>query len=243
MTDQDETAEDGVSVDQDQPDLGIAGGTAGTGPGTDQPVDQGNLPSFLFAALLADLDLIPPEERPAKIARVASISTRGEASEYLSEMAERAAAFKDAQGDAPSSSLQWGDGNSGSFWLVNLDCELVIDIASGTPLLASIANSPSQFFVYDGQGRFVCPTAGADSGWALTAPAGADAPTLSTPGDDPSQYWTVGADGTLVSDTGLVLAVPMGATEGAPALLAPQGAAGPTATWEFVPVPTEATSL
>ena len=118
-------------------------------------------------------------------------------------------------------------------WLGNPGSVLVIDIASGKPLLAPMANSPSQFFARDEQRRLVSVA----SGQALTAPADAPAPTLSTPDDDPAQRWTVGADGTLVSGTGLALAAPTGANEGTPAALAAQGASGPTVTWQLVSVP------
>ena len=49
-------------------------------------LDEGNLPGFLFVALRSDLALSPPEERPAKMARFSTITTRADASEYMEEI-------------------------------------------------------------------------------------------------------------------------------------------------------------
>ena len=91
-----------------------AAGTAGTGPGADQPADQGNLPGFLHLALRADLQLSAAEEQPAKIARVASISTRGEADEYLREVGEKVAAAKPALVLQQALGAQVQDGPAGA---------------------------------------------------------------------------------------------------------------------------------
>jgi phospholipase C len=66
------------------------------GRAADEPVSQGNLPGFLHIALRADLQLSPPGEQQAKIARVTSISTRGEAEDYLREVGEKVATAKPA---------------------------------------------------------------------------------------------------------------------------------------------------
>jgi phospholipase C len=70
---------------------------AGPWPHADEPADQGNLPGFLGAALQADLQLSDPAERDEIIARVAAITTRGEARNYLSEVGEKLAAMDSAR--------------------------------------------------------------------------------------------------------------------------------------------------
>jgi phospholipase C len=56
------------------------------------PVDDGTLPGFLHIAQRYDLATSPPEQAPAIHARVASISTRGGARQYMEEVATRVAA-------------------------------------------------------------------------------------------------------------------------------------------------------
>jgi phospholipase C len=73
----------------------VAGEPAGAGD--DGPANEGNLPGFLHVALRYDIALSPPEQRDQIIARVAGITTRGEARQYLEEVAQRAAAAKAAR--------------------------------------------------------------------------------------------------------------------------------------------------
>jgi phospholipase C len=47
------------------------------------PIDYGNLPGFIYIGLRFDLDLSPPEQHAAIIARVRGIQTRADAKEYL----------------------------------------------------------------------------------------------------------------------------------------------------------------
>jgi phospholipase C len=75
---------------------------APAGVGDDGPADEGNLPGFLHVALRYDLALSPPQQRDQIIARVAGITTRGEARQYLEEVAQRAAAAKSPD-DGPGS--------------------------------------------------------------------------------------------------------------------------------------------
>jgi phospholipase C len=60
------------------------------------PVNEGNLPGLLFVALRSDLALSPPEERPAKIARFNTITTRADASEYVEEVCPKIRSARDA---------------------------------------------------------------------------------------------------------------------------------------------------
>lgn len=62
------------------------------------PVDHGNLPGFLHIAQRYDLALSPPEQRSAITARVAGITTRGQARQYLEEVATKTAAARSARG-------------------------------------------------------------------------------------------------------------------------------------------------
>jgi phospholipase C len=50
------------------------------------PVDDGNLPWVLHSAMRHDLQISAPEQRPAILARVQSIQTRGQAVQYLREV-------------------------------------------------------------------------------------------------------------------------------------------------------------
>jgi phospholipase C len=47
------------------------------------PVDEGNMPGFLFVALRSDLALSPPQEHPAIMARFNAIRTRADGSQYF----------------------------------------------------------------------------------------------------------------------------------------------------------------
>jgi phospholipase C len=67
---------------------------APAGVGDTAPANQGNLPGFLHVALRYDLALSPPQQRDQIMARVAGITTGGEARQYLEEVAQRAAAAK-----------------------------------------------------------------------------------------------------------------------------------------------------
>jgi phospholipase C len=58
--------------------------------------NEGNSPGFLFVALRSDLALSVPEERPAKIARFNSITTRAGASEYIEEVRVKIRAARNA---------------------------------------------------------------------------------------------------------------------------------------------------
>jgi len=51
-----------------------------------ESVNEGNLPGLLFVALRSDFALSPLEERPAKIARFNTITTRADASQYMEEV-------------------------------------------------------------------------------------------------------------------------------------------------------------
>jgi phospholipase C len=62
------------------------------------PADDGNLPGFLHIALRYDLALSPPQQRSQILARAAGITTRGEARQYLEEVAQRAAVAKPPDG-------------------------------------------------------------------------------------------------------------------------------------------------
>jgi phospholipase C len=60
------------------------------------PVNEGNLPGTLHAALRWDLALSPPEQRDAIIARFRSLRTRADAWEYMNEVQTRVRAAKSA---------------------------------------------------------------------------------------------------------------------------------------------------
>ena len=65
--------------------------------GEDGPVDNGSLPGFLHIAERYDQALSPAEQRPAIRQRVAGITTRGEARQYLEEVATKTAAARAAR--------------------------------------------------------------------------------------------------------------------------------------------------
>ncbi len=64
----------------------------------DGPADNGNLPGFLHIAQRYDLALSPPQQHPAIVTRVAGITTRGQARQYLEEVAAKTAAATSARG-------------------------------------------------------------------------------------------------------------------------------------------------
>jgi phospholipase C len=66
--------------------------------GDDGPADQGSLPGFLHIAQRYDRALSPPETHPAITARVAGITSRGEARQYLEEVAAKTATARAARG-------------------------------------------------------------------------------------------------------------------------------------------------
>ena len=79
------------------------------GVSEDGPADEGNLPGFLHVALRYDLALSPPEQRDQIIARVAGITTRGEARQYLEEVAQRVVRhLYDHLGEKPGSGRAQG---------------------------------------------------------------------------------------------------------------------------------------
>jgi phospholipase C len=66
-------------------------------PGDGGPVDQGNLPGFLHIAQRYDLALSPTPQHPTIMARVTGITTRGQARQYLEEVAAKTAAARSAR--------------------------------------------------------------------------------------------------------------------------------------------------
>ena len=66
--------------------------------GDDKPADNGTLPGFLHIAQRYDLALTPPQQHPAIMTRVAGITTRGQARQYLEEVAAKTAAARSARG-------------------------------------------------------------------------------------------------------------------------------------------------
>jgi phospholipase C len=52
-------------------------------------IDEGNLPGILHAALRSDLELSPPDQRDAIIARVGAMKTRAEAWSYIGEVEQK----------------------------------------------------------------------------------------------------------------------------------------------------------
>jgi len=55
-------------------------------------IDKGNLPGFLHVVLRTDLDLSPPGERSAILARFKTIKTRADAQQYMAEVRAKASA-------------------------------------------------------------------------------------------------------------------------------------------------------
>jgi phospholipase C len=70
----------------------VAGKKSGTAP-----VDDGSLPGFLHIAQRYDVALSPPDQQAVIDARVASISTRAQARQYLEEVAAKTAAARAAR--------------------------------------------------------------------------------------------------------------------------------------------------
>jgi hypothetical protein len=66
--------------------------------GGDGPVDEGNLAGFLHIAQRYDLALSPPPEHRAIMARVAGVTTRSQARQYLEEVATKTAAARSSRG-------------------------------------------------------------------------------------------------------------------------------------------------
>ena len=52
----------------------------------EDPINEGNIPGFLYVALKSELALSTPAERPANMARFNKITTRSDAARYLSEV-------------------------------------------------------------------------------------------------------------------------------------------------------------
>jgi phospholipase C len=48
-----------------------------------------NMPGFLYVAMRSDLDLSPPDQRPAILARVQSIHTRNDARLYIESVRQK----------------------------------------------------------------------------------------------------------------------------------------------------------
>jgi phospholipase C len=61
-----------------------------------EPVNDGNLPGVLHAALRSDLAVSPPEQRLQILAHVSSIKTRAEASHYLEQVRQKVRVAKTA---------------------------------------------------------------------------------------------------------------------------------------------------
>jgi phospholipase C len=61
------------------------------------PVDEGNLPGFLFIALRSDLALSSPQEHPAIMARFNAIQTRADGSQYVAGVQAKVQAARIAQ--------------------------------------------------------------------------------------------------------------------------------------------------
>ncbi|MEA2898192.1 MAG: phospholipase [Bradyrhizobium sp.] len=59
-------------------------------PKLSETVDSGNLPGLLLAAMRLDLELSPPSDAHAILARVQTIQTRGEAEQYFKEVQRKA---------------------------------------------------------------------------------------------------------------------------------------------------------
>jgi phospholipase C len=57
-----------------------------------EPVDQGNLPGFLDSAMQLQIEMSPPDQKDAIIARVAGLKTVGDAAAYMDEVEQMAAA-------------------------------------------------------------------------------------------------------------------------------------------------------
>jgi phospholipase C len=67
----------------------------------EEPINEGNLPGILHAALRGDLELSPPERRQAILARFAALRTRADAMQYLDEVRQKVRAAKSAPSRRP----------------------------------------------------------------------------------------------------------------------------------------------
>ena len=69
----------------------------------EQPIDSvGNLPGFVYSAMRLQMEVSPPEERPAIVARVQSLRTVGDAEDYIKETEALVMERGVAAGNAPS---------------------------------------------------------------------------------------------------------------------------------------------
>jgi hypothetical protein len=124
---------------------------------------------------------------------------------------------------------------STNFWIGNPSCTLVLDAAGGQLALSVMQDNAGQKWTLGDNGTMVSVV----TNEALSAPAGATAPSLATlaPGDS-AQSWTVGDDGRLVSGTHLALGVLGAAVAGAaPVLTVDSAPASPATIWHLIPVP------
>jgi hypothetical protein len=72
------------------PPVYVPPGSAATAAATDSDVAlQGDQPAFLHVALRRDLSISAPEEIEGRIARFRQVRTRGQARDYLNEVASR----------------------------------------------------------------------------------------------------------------------------------------------------------
>jgi phospholipase C len=59
------------------------------------PLNEGNIPGFLFSALRSDVMVSAPDQRPAIIARFRALKTRADAQQYLDEVRQKKAATRE----------------------------------------------------------------------------------------------------------------------------------------------------
>ncbi|MFE8596327.1 hypothetical protein AB8V91_05150 [Archangium violaceum] len=57
-------------------------------------MSEGHLPAFLHLAMRTGLELSPPTERQALLARVRAIQTRAEAEQYMRDVSQKLDAFR-----------------------------------------------------------------------------------------------------------------------------------------------------
>jgi phospholipase C len=87
---------DPVSFSAARPAAAMVGGQSAVSRPQD-PVDEGNIPGFLFTALRADLMLSAAEQRPAILAKFRALKIRADAHQYLDEVRTKAAAARGAR--------------------------------------------------------------------------------------------------------------------------------------------------
>jgi hypothetical protein len=58
------------------------------------PLNEGNIPGFLFVALRSDLMASAPEQRPAILAKFQTLKTRADAQQYLDEVRTKKSAIR-----------------------------------------------------------------------------------------------------------------------------------------------------